>query len=510
MPFPPTRRLSHKLWPSQVSSSGGLWPRHGVSNGGGGFTPPTAPPSSMGFPYSVWLDARQTSKSAPFVPNNGDSITTIANLVSGATDLFDGTGGTVPIYQSSNGLNGLPDISFSGSGSSLTGEQSFNSGGAAPFSFMLCGQFDLTISGDQTLLSFGGNSATQFFVLGCNLSNFFIADGITKFATWTGDGSVIIVTYDGVTIMVWQGGNLVAAMVTTLNLSVGPLYIGKDPAGVYGNTPGLKMLSTVTYNSALGLSDVNTLGLFFSGTGLGAPATGLIWNAIPIPPVITSGTIEALWISQYTGVTNGSNIALMPDLSGNKQNAIQVTSSKQPVLSTNDLGVNGKSVATFDGVNSTWSHGISLPIANTIIVVGKMTTDPGATTPVIVEANSSAVASPLTNIVIGRLVTNTNWGTSAGSMTDSGQSCLSQYRIMSSRVDGLGSCVQNTDGGSNVTGVVTPYIGDTNDRKFVGSDRDVSLFFPGKIAAIICISGKISDAENTALINWLNGFLAVF
>lgn len=85
----------------------------------------------------------------------------------------------------------------------------------------------------------------------------------------------------------------------------------------------------------------------------------------------TTGLVDWLKVDSLTGLSDGASVATFTDSSGSGNNAVQATTSMQPIYKTNIL--NGKPVLRFSNTNAqTMTISTNFPAPTTIIYVSRM------------------------------------------------------------------------------------------------------------------------------------------
>ena len=221
-------------------------------------------------------------------------------------------------------------------------------------------------------------------------------------------------------------------------------------------------------------------------------------GAFYVPKPIVNGT-QALFqdAAGTTPVTaDGDPVGLMIDQSGNGNHAIQTVSGSRPVYRTDGE----LHWLEFDGVDDNLAHTYSSGTSNLTLAASGVTRDSGRQQLV----GAGAGGTKLTSLIwVSTGGTPSYWGTYSTNVSSSGDSALNTTIVMIN-VGNYESEIQKlyTNGqlDSSITGI---YGGDSNDRRFIGSEMVDKAFMEGRIYGIVALGREAAPSELSNLNKYL-------
>lgn len=230
-----------------------------LGTSGGGFTPLAPPPGAAPI---RWYSSRNVLNGSN--PADGGSVTSWDDLSSNG-DVLQPHFSSPAVYAKSS-LNGLPSVNLA---ASVQYESTNNVAltGNAPFTVLFQVKFPSIPVTDVSDIVFSlGDSAdvNTGLRIKMELGNLSLQDGVndvygSPVAMGTG-WNIFALTYDGGTLRLWKGGQLVIVAAAALALNSAPLFIGDT------GVQAMEFFDIVLYDFAYDVDGVNRSGQWYAGT----------------------------------------------------------------------------------------------------------------------------------------------------------------------------------------------------------------------------------------------------
>ena len=193
---------------------------------------------------------------------------------------------------------------------------------------------------------------------------------------------------------------------------------------------------------------------------------------------------------------HGDPVGAMMDLSGNGNHATQSVSASRPTYQTDGF----LHWLQFDGVDDNLAHPYSSGTSNlTLAASGATTTNSGRQQII----GAGAAGNKLTSLVWIRVNNADSWGTYSTTDKATGDSALNTPIVMIN-VGNHASEVQKLYTNGQLTASFTGiFQGDSNDRRYIGSERASSSFMQGRIYGIAGLGREITESELFSLNKYL-------
>ena len=221
-------------------------------------------------------------------------------------------------------------------------------------------------------------------------------------------------------------------------------------------------------------------------------------GAIYIPRPVVNGA-QALFQDAAGTVpvtADGDPVGRMIDQSGNGYHATQSVSGSRPVYRTDGT----LHWLEFDGVDDNLANPYSSGTSNLTLAASGATTKNSGRQALI---GAAGPFTKLTSLIWVRVAPANSWGTFSGSEVAVGDSALNAPIVMIN-VGNYTSEVQKLYTNGNLAATFTVmYVGDGQNRSFIGADKEDVNFMEGRIYGIVALGRETTLSELSDLNKYL-------
>jgi hypothetical protein len=172
--------------------------------------------------------------------------------------------------------------------------------------------------------------------------------------------------------------------------------------------------------------------------------------------------------ARLIAANDGDPVSSVTDLSGNGWTASQGTSGERPTFRTGANGINGTPAITFDGTDDNMTHSYAQPGSGGdqcefTVAQGISGTAAAGYAYSFCSSPPSTTVTLLPSLVFNNVDTRTNGGTGTTTGVAGTTAAVEMYHYQS------GTLATDVNGTRASTSGLSPYAGDSNERRFLGA-----------------------------------------